>query len=246
MEAAQARRAELGFARALVLGRHALAAHREADPLRCRLGDRRAGARLRGQGTHGAVRVGARGDPERDVETDRHRRERVVAQDAARKALVGDHDPLFGGSAQNGVVEADVLDDPVHVLEGDPVPDPQRLRDREHHAGDEVGERLARGEAEDRGRDRPRGQQRRRQPAEAGELVQREEEPDHDDRRDQHAPHEAQPCVDDLRVDAGEHAVAALERAMDSVGHGEGHEDRNAGGDPRRVRARGREDAAKI
>ena len=77
---------------------------------------------------------------------------------------------LAAERAQERVGEADVLDDAVLVLEEHPVADAQRLRDREHHARDEVGERLARREAEDRGGDRARGQQRGGEPVDAVEL----------------------------------------------------------------------------
>src|SRR3712207_7869246 len=52
------------------------------------------------------------------------------------------------------VVEPHVLDHAVVALERDPVPDADRLGDRQHDPRDEVGQRLAGGEADDRGRDR--------------------------------------------------------------------------------------------
>ena len=119
--------------------------------------------------------VGARGQPDRDVEPDGVGLERVVAQDPAGQPLVGDHDPLLGQRAQDREVQPHVLDDAVVLLERDPVADAQRLGDREHDPGDEVGERLAGGEADDRGHERARGEEAAGDPAEPLELRERGE-----------------------------------------------------------------------
>ena len=134
---------------------------RQPDALRRRLGDvavtpcaRRRAARARG-------RVGVRGDPDR-----RPRRatgashQRVVAQHARGELLVGDRDPLAGRGCAGRVGERHVLDDAGVVLEADVVAEAQRLGDGEHQPGDDVGERLAGGEADDRRGDRARRQQR--------------------------------------------------------------------------------------
>ncbi len=105
------------------------------------------------------------------------RLERVVAQDPAREPLVGDHDPLLGERAQDGEVQPHVLDHAVVVLERDPVADAQRLGDREHDPGDEVGQRLAGGEADDRRDERARGEEAAGDAAEPGELRERAEVP---------------------------------------------------------------------
>ena len=112
---------------------------------------------------------------------------------AAGELLVRDHDPLLGRRAQDRVVEADVLDDAVVALERHPVADADRLRDREHDPGDEVGQRLAGGEADDRGGDRARGQQARRQLGDPGEARQRDRDADQQDHRVEQPAHEAQP-----------------------------------------------------
>ena len=113
----------------------------------------------------------------------------------------------------------DVLDDAVLLLEGDPVADAQRLRDGEHHACDEVGERLAGGEADDRGGDRAGGEQRSSEPVDAVHARQRDRDAEKHDRGSDKAAEEAQagaglgrdPAGDDrvrqLGVAAREHAV---------------------------------------
>src|ERR671916_773993 len=95
-----------------------------------------------------------------DVEPAPGLAQRVVAQNPAGELLVRDDDGLAAERAQVRVGEADVVDHAVALLHLDPVADSDRLGDREHDAGDEVGERLAGGEAEDRGGDRARGEER--------------------------------------------------------------------------------------
>jgi hypothetical protein len=121
------------------------------------------------------------------------RAERVVAQHAARELLVRDHDLLAAERAQERVVEPDVLDGAVVVVDDDPVADADRLGDGEHDPRDEVGERLARREAEDRRGDRARGEQRRGEPVDPLELRQRDRDADQDDHRVDEPAHEAQP-----------------------------------------------------
>ena len=142
------------------------------DPAPAAAPSRRATARRTPHGTVSATATlalaaedldGARGvrrgrDPDVDLHPDRLDLQRVVAHHAGGEPLVRDQDPLLAGAAQDRVVEADVLDDAVVVLERDPVADADRLRDRQHHAGHEVGQRLAGGEADDRGGDHAGGQ----------------------------------------------------------------------------------------
>ena len=102
------------------------------------------------------------------------------------------------------------------------VADADRLRDREHDAGDDVAERLLRGEADDRGGDRARGEDRGREAVERGELRQRDREADHDDHRlddaagrtaaASRAPGRASPP---RAIAPRERAAAPLERAVD-------------------------------
>ena len=131
--------------------------------------------------------------------------ERVVAQDPARQPLVGDHDPLLGQRAQDREVQPHVLDDAVVVLEGDPVADAQRLGEGEHDPGHEVGERLARREADDRRGEGARGEQAGGQLLEPGELARRAEDAEHDDHQPHEPPDEAQPRVGLLRDPAPQH-----------------------------------------
>ncbi len=133
------------------------------------------------------------GQPDGDVQADDPGLERVVAQDPAGDPLVGDDDPLVSERAQDGEVQPHVLHDAVVLLEGDPVADPQRLGEREHDPGDEVGQRLAGGEADDRRGDHAGGQDARRDPVDARELRQRDGEAEQQDHRVDEAAHEAQP-----------------------------------------------------
>ena len=168
-----------------------------------------------------ALDVGLRRQPDRDVEADASVSSVSLLQDPAGEPLVRDHDPLLGRRAQDRVVEPHVLDDAVVALERHPVADADRLRDREHDPGDEVGQRLARGEADDRGGDRARGEQagRRRcrgpvKPESATTMPISERSP-----RRQPA-HEAQPRVAPLGDAAAQHPAgeprrARAERAVD-------------------------------
>ena len=126
--------------------------------------------------------VGVGGEPDRDLDRDGRRADRVVAHDPAGQALVGDEQARVGAGAQPGVGQADVLDGPGLVLEGDEVADPHRLGDRQQDAGDRVGQRLARGEADDGGGDRAGGQDRAADAVQRVELRQRDR--DDDDRDD--------------------------------------------------------------
>ena len=157
--------------------------------------------------------------------------ERVVAQDPAREPLVGDHDPLLGQRAQDRVVQPHVLDDAVVVLERDPVADAQRLGDREHDPGDEVGQRLAGGEADDRGHERAGGEEAAGDLAEARELRERGEHAGRQQHQRHEPAHEAQPRVGLLGDPAAQHATGELaparrDHAVEHEGdQGEGGED---------------------
>ena len=156
-------------------------------------------ARVSATASHGRQRrrlVDVGRQPDRDLERHRRRADRVVAQDARGQALVGDDQPRVGARAQPRVGERDVLDGAGLALEGDEVADAQRLGDREHHPGDRVGQHLARGEADDRGGDRARGQDGGGEAVEARELRQGQGEPDDDDGRLDDAAQEAQARVE--------------------------------------------------
>ena len=100
------------------------------------------------------------------------------------------------GRAQPRVREPHVLDGAGLVLDGHEVADPDRLRDEEQDAGDGVGERLPRREADDRGgqRARTRGCSVARRSS-AANCEMRDRDADDDDRGLDDAPEEAQPRV---------------------------------------------------
>ncbi len=77
---------------------------------------------------------------------------RVVVDDAFDQELVRDHHGAAVAGVDVGVGEGDVGDPPPGLFEADAVADPDRLRDRDLNAGDEVGEGVLGGEADDRRR----------------------------------------------------------------------------------------------
>ena len=112
------------------------------------------------------------------------------------------------------------------LLEHDAVAEAQRLGDGEHQPGDEVGERLARGEADDGGGDRARGQQRAADGAHRLELRQRDGDADDEHDRVDQPLDEPQP-----RLGLGRQAdVAAGEREAQ---HGDDQRPRRRSRPPR-------------
>ena len=156
-QARVAARAQCGLSRPALRRWNHLAGDREADAPGDGLGHRHVA--LVAEHCDGARRVGRRRDPHVDLHAHGVELQRVVLRDAGRELLVRDQDPLLAAGAEDRVVEADVLDDPVLTLDRHPVADSDRLRDGEHHAGDHVGERLAGREADDRGGHDARGEQ---------------------------------------------------------------------------------------
>ena len=182
-----------------------------------------------------------RRDPKVHLDADGFGRQRVVDHHAGRELLVRDQHPLVAAGAQDRVVQPHVLDDAVVALDGHPVTDTDGLRDRQHHAGNEVRERLAGGEADDRGGHDAGREDAGRDPVDAGELRQRDGEADQEDRRVDEAAHEPQ-AGRRLRGDVparerAHHPLrAALERVIDRVGEREGEHHRHDRGDPLVVR----------
>ena len=133
---------------------------RSRTPSCGRLGDPRADALQRAQRLQRQRLVGVGRQPDRHLDRHRRRADRVVADDPAGQALVGDQQARVGAGAQPRVGQPDVLDGPGLALERDEVADPDRLDDRQQDPGDRVGQRLAGREADDGGGDRRRGQDR--------------------------------------------------------------------------------------
>ena len=185
--------------------------------------------------------VGVGRQPGRHLERDGRRADRVVAQDACGQALVGDDQPRVGARAQPRIGQRDVLDGARLALEGHEVADAQRLGDGEDHAGDGVGQHLARGEADDGGGDRARGEHGRGQAVQARELREGQGAADHDDGRLDGAAQEAQARVEH-RADLG--AAQRIGQLVRAPAHDAVHdrderercEERQCGGDqaPRR------------
>ena len=128
---------------------------REPRPCPPRRSSRRAARHARSASTC----AGSQSD---DLGDDPRRDDRVVADDARREALVRHDEAGVVGRAQPRVREPDVLDGAGDVLDGHEVADPDRLGDGEQDAGDGVGERLARREADDRGGEGAGGEDARR------------------------------------------------------------------------------------
>ena len=126
------------------------------------------GPRAAGDSASATARAAARAAPtsacarngEGDGQHAARRAHRVVVHHAAGERLVGDDDAVVVGRADERVRERDPLDRAVDVVDADVVVEAHGLREGDHDAADEVGERRASGDADDGGEDRGRGQHR--------------------------------------------------------------------------------------
>ena len=205
--AEQALLAQLGLALGPLARRHALAADREPHarppstrrPLHRLVGPLAAAPRAPSRRRRPAAATGATSRSTPSASSVSLRRIPVASRS------LGITIRCSAQRAQDREVQPHVLDHAVVVLERDPVADAQRLGDREHDPGDQVGERLARGEADDRRGERARGEQAGRQLLEPGELARRAEDAEHDDHQPHEPADEAQPRVGLLGDPAAQH-----------------------------------------
>src|SRR5450830_160831 len=162
---------------------------------------------------------------------------REVVHDLAGEGLVGDDDPAIVGRADERVREADLLDGAVDVVDADVVAEAHRLRERDHHAADEVGERRPRGDADDARDDGCGGEDGATEGLEEGELEQGHGDADDEDHRlDEAAYHHVTGAVGPARHSAqelGHGCVAAREEEVEHARRDDGDEDVDDGLEPR-------------